>query len=66
MISRYLIEDLRTVRPRDKSAEPPVHPEMFTPVVIQYPTNDHGPHVLRLGGRGTVSLFSYTVVSRLC
>jgi hypothetical protein len=34
---------------------------MLTPVVIQNPTNDHGPHVLREGGRGTVSLFNYDV-----
>jgi hypothetical protein len=56
-------EDLLTVRPSDKRADPPVHPEILTPVVIQNPTYDHDPHVLRLGGRGTVSRLSYLVSS---
>jgi hypothetical protein len=53
--------NLLTERPNDKRAEPPVHPEILTPVVIQNPTYDHAPHVLRLGGRGTVSRFNYQI-----
>jgi hypothetical protein len=50
--------DVPTERPRDRRADPPVQPEICTPVVTQYPMKDQGPHVLREGGSGTLSLFS--------